>query len=85
MHSTQTNDDLSIKDFDGCLKFISQWEGLRLHPYYCTAKKKTIGVGFNLEAPGAEAIIEELCKMMTASLPTKRLLMKSILKQKKCC
>jgi len=42
-------------DMDRLRRQLVLHEGLKLHPYRCTAGKLTIGVGHNLEADGVDA------------------------------
>ena len=47
-------------DFDLASRYTSHWEGLRTTMYLDTKGIPTIGVGFNLQAAGAQAQVEAL-------------------------
>lgn len=46
------NVDLAVDDPAGLMDQLRLHEGVRLHPYRCTADKLTIGIGRNLEDIG---------------------------------
>jgi len=60
-----------MTDIDIAINQIKQDEGLRLHPYTCTAGKVTIGYGRNLDDVGITA--EEAEHLLTSDIEVARL------------